>query len=248
MFRKSDIQVRFGTFRRAVESSKAANYGNDFKLLIKSKNKLAVWVVSSCNKLYGAVKRMEYARSLQEAGLKLDKFGKCFKAVLNKTMLMKCLSSYKFYLAFENSLHCPDYITEKFWRNSLGAGSVPIVLGPTKEDLEAVAPPNSFIFAEDFETPRKLVEYVNYLDKNDTAYLKYHKWRNTSLQNFSKEKMYQGTEDDFCRLCRRLVFEEHLPKSIPSISRWFYEGYPDDKCLQPFVRLSREQANNLTKF
>ncbi|KAL9982593.1 hypothetical protein ACROYT_G004655 [Oculina patagonica] len=49
-----------------------------------------------------------------------------------------CLEEYqrhKFYLAFENSL-CVDYITEKYWRNSLERGLVPIVLGGARYSPE----------------------------------------------------------------------------------------------------------------
>ena len=45
------------------------------------------------------------------------------------------ISTYKFYLAFENSIHCTDYISEKFWRNSLKTGAVPVVFGPHKESI-----------------------------------------------------------------------------------------------------------------
>jgi len=41
-----------------------------------------------------------------------------------------------------------------------------------------IAPPNSYIHVEDFATPKDLVEYLDYLDKNDTAYYQYHEWRN----------------------------------------------------------------------
>jgi len=39
------------------------------------------------------------------------------------------ISHHKFYLAFENSIHCNDYISEKFWRNALSSGAVPVVYG-----------------------------------------------------------------------------------------------------------------------
>ena len=39
------------------------------------------------------------------------------------------ISRHKFYLAFENSIHCNDYISEKFWRNALSSGAVPVVYG-----------------------------------------------------------------------------------------------------------------------
>ena len=39
------------------------------------------------------------------------------------------ISHHKFYLAFGNSIHCNDYISEKFWRNALSSGAVPVVYG-----------------------------------------------------------------------------------------------------------------------
>ena len=39
----------------------------------------------------------------------------------------------KFYLAFENSL-CDDYITEKFHNILENFNTVPVVMGPRKED------------------------------------------------------------------------------------------------------------------
>ena len=75
----------------------------------------------------------------------------------------------KFYLSFENAYHCNDYISEKFWRNALHSNLVPIVFGPHLDDVLAVAPPNSFIHAEQFDSPSQLVNYIDYLDKNDTG-------------------------------------------------------------------------------
>ena len=45
-------------------------------------------------------------------------------------------SPFKFYLAFENSMHCNDYLSEKFWRNSLHQGLVPVVYGPHPDDVK----------------------------------------------------------------------------------------------------------------
>lgn len=246
-FRKSDILSYFGTIRRAVEESIKSNYTGNLQSLVKSKNKVAVWVVSNCNKLYGTVWRLQYARKLQEAGLNLDKFGKCFEK-RNETKLLNMVHNYKFYLSFENSLHCPEYITEKFWRNGLFAGLVPIIWGPTKADVEAVAPKNSFIHAEDFKTPRDLVKYIKYLDKHDDKYLEYHKWREIPLDSLPPDDHTRGYREEACRLCRRVVLEKHPPKTIPSISKWFYGGYPDDKCLLPFTNLTEEEKNELVNF
>ena len=40
-----------------------------------------------------------------------------------------------------------------------------------------MAPPNSYIHVEDFDTPHELAKYLDYLDKNETAYAEYHQWR-----------------------------------------------------------------------
>ncbi|EUB56139.1 Glycoprotein 3-alpha-L-fucosyltransferase A [Echinococcus granulosus] len=83
---------------------------------------------------------------------------------------------YKFYLAFENS-NCRYYITEKVTVNALRNGMVPIVLGAYKEDYESVLPPYSYINVDDFKSISELVQYLLYLDRNDTAYAEYFAWK-----------------------------------------------------------------------
>jgi hypothetical protein len=63
-------------------------------------------------------------------------------------------------LAFENAYHCTDYISEKFWRNSFSFELVPVIFGPHVDDVRKVAPPNSFIHADEFETADDLVKYL----------------------------------------------------------------------------------------
>ena len=117
-----------------------------------------------------------------KSGLKIDRFGDCFGNVNpfpKTTNIWKSeeVGKYKFYLAFENSHHCTDYFTEKLWKNSLGAGLVPIVWGPSKEDVLAALPKDSFIFVEDFPTTNDLSAHIKYLDENDEEYKKYFRWR-----------------------------------------------------------------------
>ena len=108
-----------------------------------------------------------------------------------------CLEDYqrhKFYLAFENSL-CVDYITEKYWRNSLERGLVPIVLGGARYSPEQVIP-GSYINAADFDSVKDLADYLKYLDKNDTAYNQYFQWKTK----------YKIVKYQFwlCQLCKAL--------------------------------------------
>lgn len=75
---------------------------------------------------------------LKEAGLKLHGEGACFENQTKRSFgnMAKSLKynsdsedtviqHMKFYLSFENAYHCTDYISEKFWRNALGALAVP---------------------------------------------------------------------------------------------------------------------------
>ena len=55
----------------------------------------------------------------------------------------------KFYLSFE-SRNCTNYITEKLWR-ILRTNMIPVVIQPSREFYEQVAPPDSFIHAQDFD-------------------------------------------------------------------------------------------------
>ena len=85
---------------------------------------------------------------------------------------------YKFYLAFENS-NCDDYITEKFFNPIRRGDMIPIVMGASKEAYNMFGPQGSFIHVSDYSGPEHLGQYLNYLDRNDTAYSQYFRWRGT---------------------------------------------------------------------
>lgn len=108
-------------------------------------------------------------------GLPLDGYGGCFGRKPDMKTLPQLIEKYKFYFSYENANHCKDYITEKLFERALKNNALPVVWGATKEDYAAIAPPGSYIFAEDFETPQKLIDYLRFLDQNDEEYLKYFK-------------------------------------------------------------------------
>ena len=64
------------------------------------------------------------------------------------------------------------------------SGSVPIVAGALREDYEAVAPKDSFIHVDDFETLEDLADRINFLidPENEKEYMKYHAWRKRTVQ------------------------------------------------------------------
>uniref|UniRef100_H2ZQX0 Fucosyltransferase n=1 Tax=Ciona savignyi TaxID=51511 RepID=H2ZQX0_CIOSA len=176
-----------------------------------------LWVVSNCDLLRGSRLRMDYVTKLVEAGLPVDRYGKCFN---NKEefagMSSKDLNSYKFYLSFENAENCKDYVTEKFCQKGLEDGRVPVVWGPKKSDVEQLAPPGSFIHADDFESPAKLAAYLLYLDKNDTAYREYFKWVEYPGEEMERiKKLYARTREEV--LCDKLL-SNPSPNIVESVT------------------------------
>lgn len=130
---------------------------------------------------------------------------------------------------------------------------MPIVWGPHKDDILKIAPPKSFIFAEDFDSPQKLVDYINFLDKNDAEYLKFFDWRNDLPQGdwslyrdqatriLDKNKagfrptnwMLEGIRDyEYCDLCRTLHSSRmKKSKTIASLKEFWY-GNERRECLK----------------
>ncbi|KAJ7390337.1 alpha-(1-_3)-fucosyltransferase [Desmophyllum pertusum] len=169
--------------------------------------------------------RFAFVRALMKH-VEVSVFGKCANQLseTNNTwhcphnMGKGCLEEFqrhKFYLAFENSL-CIDYITEKYWRNSLERGLVPIVLGGARYSPEQ-AIPGSFINVADFDSVKALADYLKYLDKNDTAYNQYFQWRTK----------YKVVKYQFwlCQLCKALHNPIKSPKTYHKISEfWGVKG------------------------
>jgi len=177
----------------------------DVTRLLKNKTKHGVAIISNCVVGSLARTRIKVVHEIRKNGYPIDGFGQCFSKELpdhfqSTPRFLRTLKPYKFLFAFENSLHCRDYITEKFFINGLVAGAVPVVLGPKKASYEAVAPRNSFIHAEDFRSLSDLVKYLNYLDKNESAYAEYFAWRKAPVESSYPYGKYLG----FCALCRAL--------------------------------------------
>lgn len=157
----------------------------------KNKSYEACWVVSNYIKQH---KRSAVFQELKNH-LKVQLYGLAAKKPLPKEALLPTISRCYFYLAFENTVS-PHYITEKLWRNSFQAGTVPVVLGPPRRDYEAVAPPNSFIHVDDFKSIKALAEYLRGLTKDPEKYNAYFTWR----QDYTV-KLYTDWRERLCNIC-----------------------------------------------
>ncbi|XP_040184532.1 3-galactosyl-N-acetylglucosaminide 4-alpha-L-fucosyltransferase FUT3-like [Rana temporaria] len=196
----SDIFAPYGWLE---QNDKEVNF------TIPTKNRLVAWAISNWN---SNSRRVRYYEQLKQH-VSIDVFGQFHRSLPNSEH-QQVLSQYKFYLAFENSVH-EDYITEKLWKNSLMAGCVPIVLGPPRANYERFIPKDSFIHVEDFSTAQELAAYILQLDKDDKAYQKYFHWRRRfhSIQDF-------GWDIHYCKICKALK-KAPKHKTIASIADWY---------------------------
>ncbi|XP_044162124.1 3-galactosyl-N-acetylglucosaminide 4-alpha-L-fucosyltransferase FUT3-like [Bufo gargarizans] len=178
---------------------------------IPSKSKLVSWVVS---KWYTGAPRIAYYEELKKH-ITIDVYGAKHKKLgRSKDELLAIISEYKFYLAFENSIH-KDYITEKLWSNAFESWAVPVVLGTSRKNYELFVPGDAFIHVDDFPSPKELAAYLLELDKNDEKYEKYFNWRYKYRVQLNRGHQYR-----FCQMCT-FMRDNQVYQSIPSIKKWF---------------------------
>ncbi|XP_078124007.1 4-galactosyl-N-acetylglucosaminide 3-alpha-L-fucosyltransferase 9-like [Sander vitreus] len=161
----ADIHVRWRLTLRK-------NTDEDF--VLPKKERLLCWIVDSDDLRTKSGEGYNYYRKLVKH-IKVDVYDSSSAEFSKGENYFLTISSCKFYLSFENSIH-RDYITETF-NGPLAAGTVPIVLGPPRSNYEDFAPGTSFIHVNDFPDAATLAEFLLKLDQNNTAYMRYFNWR-----------------------------------------------------------------------
>ncbi|NXD87595.1 FUT3 fucosyltransferase, partial [Halcyon senegalensis] len=179
-------------------------------LSIPPKTKLVAWVVS--NWIAGS-HRVKYYQELKKH-IAVDVYGQ-HHLPLPQDELLPTLSQYNFYLAFENSQH-EDYITEKLWWNALSSGTVPVVLGPPRENYERFLPPDSFIHIDDFASAEELARYLRELSEDAERYQSYFQWR-----KWLKPVVEANWALHVCKACHFLQTTEARYRVVPDLSEWF---------------------------
>ena len=206
--RDSTIVAPYGAWRRhqdgrTEDTEVSENFG-------EKKTRQVVWLVSNCNTHNH---RLQYAQQLA-THIGVDIYGGCGTKQCKKNS-QECRDmirrDYKFYLSFENS-NCADYITEKFWQNALHNNILPVVMGPSIQDYEAVAPPKSFIHVDSFDSPADLANYLHVLDQDDDLYNEYFAWK--QMGDFIATKF-------FCRVCSMLHYSRHFLEEVRDVNTWW---------------------------
>ncbi|XP_029902027.1 alpha-(1,3)-fucosyltransferase 9-like [Myripristis murdjan] len=200
--RDADIPVPYGYLVPVTD--------RDQSFELPAKDKLVCWIVSNWNPNF---KRVQFYNKLKNH-INIDIYGKAFGQHLNNQDFPKIISSCKFYLSFENSIHT-DYITEKLY-NPLMMGTVPVVLGPTRQNYENYIPGDSFIHVDDFASPKELAERLLYLDQHPAEYSRYLNWR----EHFKVKISVLGF-DHACKTCHYL--ENHRGyQAFHDLNKWYW--------------------------
>ena len=92
-------------------------------------------------------------------------------------------------------------------------------MGAHPDDYKKVAPPNSFIHVDEFNSPRQLAEYMHILDNNDDLYNEYFRWKGTG--EFINTKFV-------CRLCAMLHVASELPSLTDDVNNFIT---PSKQCI-----------------
>jgi alpha-1,3-fucosyltransferase len=153
----------------------------------------------------------------------VDYYGRCGNLSCRKGECEDLFNStYKFYLAFENSI-CPDYVTEKVFK-ILDYNIIPVVLNGA--NMADFLPPKSYIDANSFETVEKLADYLKFLSENPKEYVKYFWWK--------KYYTRWTRRVDLCQICEKVNDEELLSKgkTVDNFPR-FHSPY---KCKKARIR------------
>eukprot|EP01080_Neovahlkampfia_damariscottae_P012198 gene12198-5785_t len=167
----------------------------------KRKDVLASTWISNCF----SVVRNTYIKELSKH-MKIDHYGKCFNSGLDGKKYNKeeQQSSYKFILAFENTVQS-DYLSEKYF-GALRADAVLVYFGaPNMHDYSPISGKMG-INALDY-TPEELAKFLQELADDDEKYNQYLNWKKQALQqkflqDSRKDFLLKGKDGWMCRLCQ----------------------------------------------
>ncbi|ELU12931.1 hypothetical protein CAPTEDRAFT_74756, partial [Capitella teleta] len=188
--------------------------------LTSTKTKGVAWFVSNCNT---PSHREDYVNELQKH-IPVDVYGDCGPLKCGEQTMQKnkknvdCYdnllnNTYKFYLAFENSL-CKNYVTEKLWNIFLRKlNIIPIVLG--YEKYTDMIPKGTFLDVRDYASPAELAAHISKLDNDDRLFNKYLRRKASIKCNSPKERPFK------CRLCEYLHKNRERQQVVDDIRRYW---------------------------
>lgn len=219
----ADISVPFGQFIHFKRNTWDSGVQQNFTYKLRQKSKMIAWMSSRhCRGL--SWNRTLFVQRLSDL-VPVDMYGKCGSLSCSVNPNDECLDTlrqYKFYLALENSC-CSEYITEKFWNPLVSYEAVPIVIGAAREEYQKLAPPMSFIHADDFGSLDELARFIEIVAKDEILYQSYFKWR-----SFGQVTIYSAAERKPCfreGACRLHHFYNEFLEAKTKESRQSFDPY-----------------------
>ncbi|KPP57091.1 alpha-(1,3)-fucosyltransferase 4-like [Scleropages formosus] len=199
----SDIFVPYGYLERARAPPR--------RVPLPTKRRLVAWVVSNWNEAHA---RVVFYWNLRRY-VPIDVYGRAGAELVGDSVV-RTVSAYKFYLAWENSQHT-DYITEKLWHNALQSSAVPVVLGPPRSNYEKFLPADAFIHVDDFSGPAQLAAYLRFLARNPRSYLRYFAWKRRYTVHVAS-----FWHEHYCAACAAVRASARHAKVVSDLALWFH--------------------------
>ena len=208
----ADIFLPYGELRKRERSIQ-----RDFNSIAKAKSKDALIITSHCQT---QSQRLDYIEVLKKY-ISVDVLGSCGtpwdcgKQWIHDDCFIILNTTYRYYLAFENSL-CKWYTTEKLFDN-FNYGLLFVTRGGDKsllEDNENLT--NAFISTSQFPNISALGRYLQSLSNSDKRYAQLLKKKNEYF-SVPYDQVYKQA---LCDICERMNFQEHYSKTIPNLMEW----------------------------
>lgn len=172
----------------------------------KTRQSLAVYFASN---QFAPDTRYDFISELMKH-MSIDSYGasqknsKVDKDVGRSTKL-ETISTYYYYLAFENSIY-PDYVSEKLF-DGLIAGTVPVYLGALNV-ADFLPADNCIINVSDYSSVREVARDLIAISQNKERYESYFAWKKKPLKESFLSLISTQQESVFFRLCAKI--SEHL--------------------------------------
>lgn len=157
-----------------------------------------------------------YKRLSQHIGV--DVYDRAAHSSSARRDLFSFISGCKFYLAFEDVIH-RDYITDKL-NGPLAVGTVPVVLGPPRQNYEDFVPGDSFIHVDDFPDAKALAGALSGLGVDNEAYLRYFGWRKHFYANRQAAAQNHKYLKPICKACD-FVHRNKDYRVIHNLHSWY---------------------------
>ena len=112
-------------------------------------------------------------------------------------------------------------------------------MGARRSTYERLAPPNSFIYADDFESPAELAKYLQSLMLDDELYNSYFAWKPYYTTGMNSHWL--------CTLCKAVSTHDYLVSWYTDLGKWWLNN---ETCVvasndNPYASWNKKDSSHL---